>query len=281
MDIEEYKKLARNKIEADSLTKQVRDVIKITKWQKQDMREGFKETFKPLIKSQDSIKKSIDEQQNATIAQLKKNQLALTSGLEKINETNERLADIKELPDSDDWVPMPPPDDGDGWNSNWVPVPKPTGNLEKNFVGSDLIFLQNYDYPRPSEFNEVGVQDLEQIHTNLNQNIRELDGRIVGRKNNKNPSPEYVAGTNKLKESVGILEKYRNTMNSYFNSINYKVGKGIYYSPQELLKRLELLGGSLAAGNNGVLPEYIQIAHRLRDLGVINNNKLDKMLKYI
>ena len=50
------KKLARNKIEADSLTKQVRDVIKITKWQKQDAGEGFKETFKPLIKSQDSIK---------------------------------------------------------------------------------------------------------------------------------------------------------------------------------------------------------------------------------
>ena len=45
------------------------------------MREGFKETFKPLIKSQDSIKKSIDEQQDATIAQLKKNQLALTQGL--------------------------------------------------------------------------------------------------------------------------------------------------------------------------------------------------------
>ena len=57
MDIEEYKKLARNKIEADSLTKQVRDVIKITKWQKQDAREGFKEAFKPLIKSQDSTKK--------------------------------------------------------------------------------------------------------------------------------------------------------------------------------------------------------------------------------
>ena len=57
MDIEEYKKLARNKIEADALTQQVRDVIKITKWQKQNMREGFIETFKPLIKSQDSIKK--------------------------------------------------------------------------------------------------------------------------------------------------------------------------------------------------------------------------------
>ena len=134
MDIEEYIKLARNKIEADSLTQQMRDVRKITKWQKQDAREGFKETFKPLIKSQDS-------KQDATIAQLKKNQLALTSGLEKINETNERLADIKELPDSDDWMPMPPSDDGKGWDSNWVPVPRPSGNLEKNFVGSDLLFF--------------------------------------------------------------------------------------------------------------------------------------------
>ena len=41
------------------------------------MREGFKETFKPLIKSQDSIKKSIDEQQDATIAQLIINLLLL------------------------------------------------------------------------------------------------------------------------------------------------------------------------------------------------------------
>ena len=57
MDIEEYKKLARNKLEADALAKQVRDVIKITKWQKQNMREGFKETFNLLIESQDSVKK--------------------------------------------------------------------------------------------------------------------------------------------------------------------------------------------------------------------------------
>ena len=77
MDVEEYKKLERNKIEAEALTKQVRDIIKTTKWQKQDLKEGYKETFKPLIKSQDSIKKSIDEQQDANIAQLKKNQLAL------------------------------------------------------------------------------------------------------------------------------------------------------------------------------------------------------------
>ena len=55
-----------------------------------------------------------------------------------------------------------------------------------------------------------------------------------------------------------------------------------YFSnPEELLHRLELLGGSLAAGNNGLLPEYIQIAHRLRDLGVVTNNQLNKLLKSI
>ena len=140
MDIEEYKKLARNKIEADSLTKQVRDVIKITKWQKQDAREGFKETFKPLIKSQDSIKKSIDEQQNATIAQLKKNQLALTEGLRSNQraitqgfDQFERLADMRELPY----------DNEEGWDRDWVPEHRPPDdvrmlNLEKKTLKGEI-----------------------------------------------------------------------------------------------------------------------------------------------
>ena len=46
------------------------------------MREGFKETFKPLIESQEAVKTSIDTQQNKLIEQLQKNQLALTEGLE-------------------------------------------------------------------------------------------------------------------------------------------------------------------------------------------------------
>ena len=47
------------------------------------MREGFKETFQPLIESQDKVKESIDNQQNAMIKQLQENQLALTEGLDK------------------------------------------------------------------------------------------------------------------------------------------------------------------------------------------------------
>ena len=46
------------------------------------MREGFKETFKPLIKTSEKVKESIDTQQNKLIKQLQDNQLALTAGLE-------------------------------------------------------------------------------------------------------------------------------------------------------------------------------------------------------
>ena len=49
MDIEEIKKYSKNKIEADDLIKQVRQRIKETTWEKQNQREGFSETFRPLI----------------------------------------------------------------------------------------------------------------------------------------------------------------------------------------------------------------------------------------
>ena len=276
MDIQEAKKFAKNKIEADALTKQVRDIIKITKWEKQNMREGFKETFKPLIKSQDSIKKSIDEQQDATIAQLNKNQLALTQGFDQFN----RLADMRELPY----------DNEGGWDTEWIPEPRLPDddtrmlNLEKNFEGRDLEILKEFGYPRPNDFFEMNPKVLDLSLEKLKDEIKQLTGEISGRKKAKKPSPVYQADTEIKKLQKGTLMKYKNTMKDYLRSLKYKVGEGIVYfnNPHQLLDRLELLGGSLAAGNNGVLSEYIQIAHRLRDLGVINNKKLNTLLrKYI
>ena len=274
MDIEEAKKFARNKIEADTLTQQVRDVIKITKWQKQDMREGFKETFKPLIKSQDSIKKSIDEQQNATIAQLKKNQLALTQGFEQFN----RLADMRELP-----YPEEDYDNKEGWDVNWGPVPTydTTLNLEKNFDGRDLELLKEFGLPRPNDFFEINPKVLDETLEELKDNIKQLTGEISGRKKAKNPSPLYEADTKIKKIQRGTLMKYKNTMKDYLRSLKYKVGEGIVYfnNPHQLLDRLELLGGSILAGNNGVIPEFSQIAHLLNQMKVISKKQLNDLLK--
>ena len=284
MDIEEYKKLARNKIEADALTQQVRDVIKITKWEKQDIKEGFKETFKPLIKSQDSIKKSIDEQQNTTLSQLKKNQLALTQNFENFN----RSFDMKELPgynaskyDEEGWNLE------EGWDENWVPEMPPNDNvkrmldLEKNFDGNDLSLLREFGYPRPNDFFETNLQDLELTLEDLKGNIKQLTGEINGRKKAKNPSPLYETETEIKKMTKGTLLKYKNTMKDYFRSLKYKIGEGLTYfnNPHQLLKRLELLGGSILAGNNGVINEFSQIAHLLNQMKVITKKQLNELLK--
>ena len=109
MDIQEIKDFAENKIESEDLARQVRRRIKETTWQKQNQREGFSETFKPLIsqfeKPEDDKTRNIFTQNQEML----KNQLALTEGLranqraitQGFNQL-ERLSDMSELPD-DPW----------------------------------------------------------------------------------------------------------------------------------------------------------------------------------
>ena len=60
-----------------------------------------------------------------------------------------------------------------------------------------------------------------------------------------------------------------------------KIGSGVVYynNVADLLDRLELLGGSILAGNNGVKKEFLQIVHSLNKLGVLNNNQFNNLLK--
>ena len=82
MDLEETKRIIQNKIEAEESAREVRSQIKTYIHEKQNLRECFTETFKPLIETSEKVKKSIDTQQNILIEQLQKNQLALTQGFE-------------------------------------------------------------------------------------------------------------------------------------------------------------------------------------------------------
>ena len=82
MDLEETKKIIQNKITADEAAREVRSQIKTYIHEKQNLREGFTETFKPLIETSEKVKESIETQQNKLIKQLQDNQLALTAGFE-------------------------------------------------------------------------------------------------------------------------------------------------------------------------------------------------------
>ena len=294
MDIEEYKKLARNKLEADALTKQVRDVIKITKWQKQDAREGFKETFKPLIKSQDSIKKSIDEQQDATIAQLKKNQLALTQGLNQnrmaITEGFDKLDEVKKW----DLAQLP------GFEAIEEPKEDEGPKIAK-FKAEDLdrylmskqaqdILKANEYHKLPSDYFYKNVSTIDKVIDDVNDDLeitsqaikntaiftRDPNGYLLAKPINKKPH----------ENTINFIKKY-NTLSVYATNLSnlryYKTksGSGMIYfnNPHQLLKRLELLGGSILAGNNGVIPEFSQIAHLLNQMKVISKKQLNDLLK--
>ena len=322
MDIEEYKKLARNKIEADTLTQQVRDVIKITKWQKQNMREGFKETFKPLIKSQDSIKKSIDEQQNATIEQLKDNQLALTQGLKQnraaITEGFDKLDELKkwdlaQLPDFE--AIEGPEDEGgeDGEDRQDLPEETPSSSkkeqqiakftpdeLDKFIINKGTLeILENNGFGKlPSEYLKTDIEELIYDLDKVNKKMETTEELLKNTaKIKQGPDGYRIAEAKAKKRGPNPETKYNidnfDALSAYATSLNYikiyreKIGSGmgesphmIYYNnPHQLLHRLELLGGSIRAGNNGVINEFSQIAHLLNQMKVISNKQLNNLIK--
>ena len=45
------------------------------------------------------------------------------------------------------------------------------------------------------------------------------------------------------------------------------------------MDRLELLGGSILAGNNGLKNEFSEVAHTLNKFGAIDNQQLNDLLR--
>ena len=89
------------------------------------------------------------------------------------------------------------------------------------------------------------------------------------------------------KEKSKDLIKQFNIIQIFINNMgqlrNYKkiTDTGIIHfnNPQQLVNRLELLAGSIFAGNNGVKQEFSQIAHLLHQLKVISKKTLNDLLK--
>ena len=99
------------------------------------------------------------------------------------------------------------------------------------------------------------------------------------RKKQNTEDEKYEIENIQLKKD--LLHKYKNILELYLGSLEYKMGEGIVYfnNPHQLLDRLELLGGSILAGNNGVIPEFYQIAHLLNQMKVISKKQLNDLLK--
>ena len=143
-------------MESESVTKQVRDRIKAKVWQKQNIREWFEETFDPLIKSQDKVKQSIDQQQNALIGQLQDNQRAITTGLDRLNEDNQRVLELNESA---------------GVQMNGETKSSDLGRI---FNTEDLTIFNKYGIPPPKDWSKNTRNSLEDVLDITNDKIKSL-----------------------------------------------------------------------------------------------------------
>ena len=98
-----------------------------------------------------------------------------------------------------------------------------------------------------------------------------------------------------LTKRFNSKKKYSDLSKMVFNQLNKlseipihrsskkysKIGSGIVYynDTNDLIDRMELLGGSIMAGNDGAKNEFSEIVHKLFQLGIIDNGKLNDLIK--
>ena len=92
-----------------------------------------------------------------------------------------------------------------------------------------------------------------------------------------------------LTKRYNSKKKYSDLSKMVFNQLNKlseipihrtskkfsKIGNGVVYynDTNDLINQMELLGGSILAGNNGAKSEFSEIVHKLFQLGKIDNTK--------
>ena len=128
---------------------------------------------------------------------------------------------------------------------------------------------------------ETGIEEAKNIKSGFKSKVVYETNFITGLLEAKpsakiRPNPKTVDA---IKE-YNTLIQFNDNMRK-LREYKEKTGTGIIHfnNPKQLVKRLELLAGSIFAGNNGVKQEFTQIAHLLHQLKVINKKTLNDLLK--
>ena len=250
MDIERMKKLLNSKIEVGKKVNEVREVVKNYNKEKQDMYDYTEKLFKPSIKAQKDIKKSIDDKQdelinqiqiNDELANMKQNQViaklqqnnnkqdeiitniqenqnVLTKGLSDLIEPYQREIIFRdELPKSIE--------DGEVEPS----TSKIKSDLDLGFSSEEMIKLMNRNLPPPSIILKSHLDNT----INLNQFLKEIGemtkelGRKKGQLSKTKSKTKNKEAISDLSDEITLLQKYKKRINIIEEGAK-TVGTGIY-----------------------------------------------------
>ena len=165
--------------------------------------------------------------------------------------------------------------------------------MDKYLNNKESVDLLNfYGLKLPSEYKDKSLEEFQKAYdkgmfetANLKESIKNVA------KYKKDTFTGLVLAFpikgDQAKDKSKELIRQHNIMDIFINNMvqlkNYKIktGTGIIHfnNPQQLVNRLELLAGSIFAGNNGVKQEFSQIAHLLHQLKVITKKQLNDLLK--
>ena len=163
--------------------------------------------------------------------------------------------------------------------------------MNKFLDKDDEIRLQFYGLELPSTYKDVSLEEFkEALDTGLKEaeNLKKIFNKNVKYEKNCNTGLLEAKPTAKKPHGNTIRNiKEYNTLIKFNDNMRqlkkYKelTGTGIIHfnNPLQLLDRLELLAGSIFAGNNRVKQEFTQIAHLLYQLKVVTKKQLNDLLK--
>ena len=149
--------------------------------------------------------------------------------------------------------------------------------------------LDFYSLKLPSKYKDKSLKELQEAlqksqkisstYKDAIKNVAKYDyfeGKSIAYPKNKNPNVKTFVNI----AEHNIMENYNYNLNQ-LREFKEKTGTGILHfnNPLQLLDRLELPGGSILAGNNGVIQEFSQIAHLLNQMKVITKKQLNDLLK--
>ena len=155
-----------------------------------------------------------------------------------------------------------------------------------NKKSADLLYF--YSLKLPSYYKDKSLKELQEAlkkSTEISPNYKDaiknvaiydydkMPGRAIAIPKKGEKARDH---TKKEIEEHNIMEIYNYNLNK-LREIKEKTGTGIIHfnNPLQLLDRLELLAGSLIAGNNEVIQEFSQIAHLLHQLKVITKKTVE------